>query len=434
MDETLYGRQLLKSDIPKSLRHVVDNDKQIKKVAGMSIDGQFVVCQRCGHENHRSQCQTSTGYYCVCCINMGKVKSDAFLYRIPRKLKQAKRERCCEWRGDLTKIQQRVANDLLTAYDNQTNHFVHAVTGAGKTEMLFPLIEKALTDGKIIGIATPRIDVCLELFPRLQAAFPSIKSNLLYGKSKQEFDGASLVICTTHQLMRFFHYFDILVIDEADAFPYVNSAELQYATKNALVKQGMMVFLTATSNKNLENYQNTTRSVVSRRFHGRDLPVPNTFYCPKLSTQLRKGTLPKKLIQTIDKQTHPLIVFFPDISLMLDSYNVLKKRWPDKQMGVVYASSKTREETVEKMRRGDLDILLSTTILERGVTFHCISVMVVCADHRVFNRATLIQIAGRVGRSRDSAVGKVLFLHEGKTTAIKQAIKEIKQMNRRSPL
>lgn len=432
MYDKLYGRQLLKSDIPKSLRRLIDQDKRIKKVVGMLVDGQFIVCQRCGHRNHQSQYRISTGYFCVYCINMGKVRNDEVLYRIPRKVKHSRRGVHCEWKGRLTQAQQCVANDLLMAYHNQTNHFVHAVTGAGKTEMLFPLIEKGLRDGKIIGIATPRIDVCLELYPRLQAAFPSINSNLLYGKSKQVFDGAPLVICTTHQLMRFFHYFDILVIDEADAFPYVNSEELQYATKNALHKKGMMVFLTATSNKSLENHQNTTKSVVSRRYHGRELPVPTTVFCSKLSKLLRQGKLPKKLIKTIEKQTQPLILFFPDISLMLATYELLKRRWPDKPMGVVYASFELREETVEKMRRGELDILLSTTILERGVTFKYISVIVVCADHRVFNRATLIQIAGRVGRSGDSSVGDVIFLHEGKTTAIQQAIKEINQMNRRS--
>ena len=46
-----------------------------------------------------------------------------------------------------------------------------AVTGAGKTEMLFAVLHQTLQEGRI-ALASPRVDVCLELFPRIQAVFP----------------------------------------------------------------------------------------------------------------------------------------------------------------------------------------------------------------------------------------------------------------------
>ncbi|MGX4686353.1 DEAD/DEAH box helicase [Vagococcus sp. JNUCC 83] len=430
MYHKLQGRQLLKRDIPKKfwkrkISHTVIT------VKGMTSFGKYIQCNRCGHRALKQACQMTDGYYCLYCINMGRVTSKSKLYRIPRLKRQEQPAIHCAWEGKLTVRQQQVADDLIESYLNGKHHFIHAVTGAGKTEMLFPLIEKGLSDGKNIGIATPRIDVCLELFPRLTKAFPSVSINLLYGSSDHQFDGASLVICTTHQLMRFYHYFDVLVIDEADAFPYVKSKELQFGAKQAMHEKGMSVFLTATSNNLLDNQLNTDKSIVSRRFHGRDLPVPEDKYCHKLSTRLKIGILPKKLIHLIDNQQQALILFFPDISQMIFIHQVIKKRWPDKRIEAVYAASKTREEAVQKMREGEIDVLLSTTILERGVTFKNISVCVVCADHQVFNRSTLIQIAGRVGRHSNYPDGDVLFLHEGKTRAIAQAIKEIKQMNRR---
>lgn len=44
------------------------------------------------------------------------------------------------------------------------NSLVHAVTGSGKTEMLFDLIAECMKEGKRACIATPRIDVVNELF------------------------------------------------------------------------------------------------------------------------------------------------------------------------------------------------------------------------------------------------------------------------------
>ena len=58
------------------------------------------------------------------------------------------------------------------------NRLVWAVTGAGKTEMLFAVLHQTLQEGGRIALASPRVDVCLELFPRIQAVF--LMKQLLY--------------------------------------------------------------------------------------------------------------------------------------------------------------------------------------------------------------------------------------------------------------
>jgi len=110
---------------------------------------------------------------------------------------------------------------------------------------------------------------------------------------------------------------------------------------------------------------------------------------------------------------------------------LLKNRYQNKTIFAIHAKSKDRELVVQKTRKGEIDILLSTTILERGVTFKNISVIVICAHHRVFNQSSLVQIAGRVGRHKDYPSGDVLFFHEGQSKDMKKAVKEIKEMNRR---
>lgn len=106
-----------------------------------------------------------------------------------------------------------------------------AVTGAGKTEMIFPLLEAALAAGGRALIATPRRDVVLELAPRLAKAFPAHSPAVLYGGSEDRWRRSGITLATTHQLLRFGQAFDLVIIDEIDAFPFHNDAMLDYAAK-----------------------------------------------------------------------------------------------------------------------------------------------------------------------------------------------------------
>ena len=62
----------------------------------------------------------------------------------------------------------------------------------------------------------------------------------------------------------------------------------------------------------------------------------------------------------------------------------------------VSSVTEDRLEQVQAFRDGELTILISTTILERGVTFPCVDVFVVEANHRLFTKSSLIQIGGEL--------------------------------------
>ena len=96
----------------------------------------------------------------------------------------------------------------------------------------------------------------------------------------------------------------------------------------------------------------------------------------------------------------------------------------------VHAADEARIDKVQEFRDKKIDILITTTILERGVTFKHVWVIIVAADDAIYTRASLIQIAGRVGRSSDDQDGLVLFCYHKYTLPIRQAISEIKRMNR----
>ena len=96
---------------------------------------------------------------------------------------------------------------------------------------------------------------------------------------------------------------------------------------------------------------------------------------------------------------------------------------------LVSSRDNQRAEKVQKMREAKYDILLTTMILERGVTFERISVIVLGADHPVFTKSSLVQIAGRADRKGPYTNSQVYFFYEEKTAAIRKACQEIKEMN-----
>ncbi|WP_369678834.1 helicase-related protein [Planococcus faecalis] len=75
----------------------------------------------------------------------------------------------------------------------------------------------------------------------------------------------------------------------------------------------------------------------------------------------------------------------------------------------VHSKDVDRKEKVLKLRQRQIPGVLTSTILERGITIPNVQVAVVGADQSVFDAAALIQIAGRVGRASDYPNGEMYF-------------------------
>ena len=111
------------------------------------------------------------------------------------------------------------------------------------------------------------------------------------------------------------------------------------------------------------------------------------------------------------------LVFFNNIELMVETYQHYRYHFSD----LIYVSSKDalRFSKVQALRNGEHAIVFTTTILERGFTMAQLDVIVINAH--TFEKAALIQIAGRVGRKQGAPTGKVIFMHEGVSIAMIQA-------------
>ena len=367
---------------------------------------------------------------------MKRVRSDQTLYYFPQE--DFPKQDVLTWCGQLTPFQEKVSEGLLQAVEKQEPTLVHAVTGAGKTEMIYQVVAKVIDEGGAVCLASPRIDVCLELYKRLQDDF-ACEIALLHGESDPYFR-TPLVVATTHQLLKFYQAFDLLIVDEVDAFPYVDNPTLYYAVKNSVKENGLRIFLTATSTDKLDRkvrLGELKRLSLPRRFHGNPLIIPKPVWLSDFNHCLEKNRLSPKLKSYIEKQrktAYPLLIFVSEIKKGEQLKEILQEQFPNEKIGFVSSITENRLEQVQAFRDRELTILISTTILERGVTFPCVDVFVVEANHRLFTKSSLIQIGGRVGRSMDRPTGDLLFFHDGINASIKKAIKEIQQMNKEAGL
>ena len=153
---------------------------------------------------------------------------------------------------------------------------------------------------------------------------------------------------------------------------------------------------------------------------------------------MKKKKVPKPVQRFIEEHVRVgkrFLLFVPRITLLNPIEVALRRQFPNAKFETVSSKrnvSGKKEST--KMRVGELDFLVTTTILERGVTFPGVDVCVINAHEEEFSREVLVQIAGRVGRTAECPTGEVVYFHNGKTKAMVQAIKEIEDLNRQALL
>lgn len=380
-------------------------------------------CNRCLAVMTRANRLPSGAWYCQECLTLGRVTDHTELFRFPKRTERIG-DGQLTWQGDLTADQARVSQELIATFDERRDRLLWAVTGAGKTEMLFPLLAHALVKQAQIAIVSPRVDVILELAPRLQQAFANTPIAILYG-GQHEVIESSLVLATTHQLLRFYHAFDLVIVDEVDAFPYATVPMLDRAVHQASV--GPIIYLTATpSNAMLRavQHQKLAVSYLARRFHQFPLPKPQVkLISTGLPTRAHYKMIEKMLI------TRQLLFFVPHIEQLAPLQTWFKQQGIDCQ--TVHANDPERQQKVAAFRAGDFPVLVTTTILERGVTIARCAVIVWQADAALFSTSALVQMAGRAGRSADSPDDPVIYYAKHYTSAIHQARRQIHQMNRR---
>ncbi|HKL73001.1 MAG TPA: DEAD/DEAH box helicase [Candidatus Onthovivens sp.] len=323
----------------------------------------------------------------------------------------------------LTPEQIEISNKILEGFKKKEDILVYAVCGAGKTELVFKVITYALKNHLKVGFAIPRKDVVIELARRFQEIFKDNVVTSLYGGNTKLLVG-DIIVLTTHQLYRYDHYFDLLILDEIDAFPYRDNQVLEALFKRSV--KGNYILMSATpSSETLIEFEGEKKLLLTlfQRYHGGKIPLPEVLIAPFFLMHLTLINEMKKIL----KENKPLLIFVPTIERAESLYQYLKHLF--KKGERVHSKSLKRNEIIEDFRNLKYDYLVTTSILERGVTLANLQVIIFEADSSIYNAPSLIQISGRVGRKADFPNGKVLFLASKKNKEIILALNEIGRLN-----
>lgn len=372
-------------------------------------------CLRCGSQNYFHE--DCFGTYCRRCVVFGRLNIHEKQH--PVKLSKPQKKVSIHLTYALTTAQKQ-ASQLLLDYIEKSAVIIHAVCGAGKTEILIPLLEKYFNLGYTICISIPRRQVALELYQRLKEIICDIDI-VVVCKDYTRKTKAPFVICTTHQLYRYYKAFDILIIDEVDAFPYENDVVLHKIAHQSYKKH--IVYMSATlSNSSLKwiKKNNIQLITLNQRYHERKLPIPKIYTLPFFMQFVF-------LLYYIHKFSHlTKLIFLPTIKQCESLYRILKRKYP---VFLLTSQSSNKSEILQDLMQQSQRILITTTIMERGITIEDASVIVMNAQHHVFSEASLIQIAGRVDRKIKSYNAPIYFLSTYKTPKLSNIVKQLKEKN-----
>lgn len=460
----IAGRQISEGELPTMANIMgIENNELIQELdeavyrgfgewlPAISRDESGWKCERCSSiQIQQWPCLYGTAGTCLECEIMGCQTSLQALWRFnPHKLcieetSWNKDEDTLEkkWTIEFTSAQMKAAEKLLayTADLQSKEVLVWAACGAGKTEVCFPLIAKYISEGKKVLFAAPRQDVVHDVHPRLEKNFPNISIKILTGAMPADFEHTQLTVATTHQVLKFYRCFDVIILDEVDAYPYSGSVALHYGIKIALRQEGQIIYMTATPSEELLKKTQVGQCPVIRlalRHHGQPLPIPQWFKMPLyLEYPIQAARINQwSMIKTLEAQIRkimvngPLLVFVPVVALVEEWVDVFIRMFPATIIEGSWSSDSKRREKVNAFLDGKYDIFISTSILERGITVPKVQVIVLYADHKIFDVRSLVQMAGRAGRTTDHPTGTVIFIADQETKAIQAARAWIEEQN-----
>jgi ATP-dependent DNA helicase RecG len=147
----------------------------------------------------------------------------------------------------------------------------------------------------------------------------------------------------------------------------------------------------------------------------------------KIKTVVREAHEVERVYQFIDREiadgaqiyiVYPIIEESEKLNLkpLTHGFEQISKRFPDRRVAMMHGRMKAeeKEQTMQRFKRGEVDILVSTTVIEVGIDVPNASMMLIVDADR-FGLSQLHQLRGRVGRGERKSY--CVLLHEAKAAA-----------------
>lgn len=373
-------------------------------------------CKRCSNEDPRYFFKGSSGYYCRKCVQFKRIlleeENESFDYEVNSQAFEY------EFSYTLTNKQKLVSKKCKETL-KECDVLLHCVCGAGKTELTVESISDYLQRGLKVCYAISRKEVVKELAIRFSNIFKNANVVSVYGGKTKVLSG-DLIVCTTHQLFRYYQTFDLLILDEVDAFPLKDNDTLMSIAINAC--KGRILYSTATINDFLKKYLKLRpykEIKLLTRPSGKPIIVPNVFYGPSFIHIFY-------LFKLMHDMTNQCIVFVHSKRLCKILYLLFKSFY---SCTYVYSDLLKRDENIKAFKNKDYQFIFATTVLERGITILDVNVIVLDFKQGCFDESSLIQMTGRVGRNYKNPYGYAYILSTHVSKEIENCVNNLREAN-----
>lgn len=133
---------------------------------------------------------------------------------------------------------------------------------------------------------------------------------------------------------------------------------------------------------------------------------PGFVICPLITSGIPAASYTRRISPTINESAvSSLALFTVERKAVTAEERRLTHRFPMARIGVIHGRIKSvaREKIIKKFKTGEVDILLSTTVVEVGID-NPLTTWILIEEADRFGLATLHQLRGRVGRGERASV------------------------------
>lgn len=336
---------------------------------------------------------------------------------------------------DLTGAQRRAAWEIIQDFERKTpmNRLLQGDVGSGKTVVAGLAARQAAHAGFQTAVMAPTEILAsqhAETLSKLLEPF-GVTVGLLTGSVKgtarktlyeQIYSGSVDVVVGTHALIQEtvkFHKLGFVVIDEQHRFGVAQRQELLKKSKH----MPHLLAMTATPiprSLALTVYGELDVSILNELPKGRK-PIATKIWSPNSRAQLYE-----KVDQeiTAGRQAYVICSLIDDNpdneikSVQAEFKKLQNSIFKHRRIGLLHGKLKSdeKESVMTQFSSGDLDILVSTTVVEVGVDVPNATVMLIENADR-FGLSQLHQLRGRVGRSSHQSYCYLITSDSSKPTA-----------------
>lgn len=341
----------------------------------------------------------------------------------------------------LTDAQNNVLEDIFSDMASQysMNRLVQGDVGSGKTIIAFLAILFAVYNDKQCALLAPTTLLAEQHYENFSVMFPEIHCRLLTSnttssekkKIKDEIaSGEAKVIIGTHAIIQddvVFMNLGLVITDEQHRFGIRQRlSALQKADKpHALIMSATPIPRTLS----LILYGDMDISIINQMPEGRK-PIKTHFVNDKkldemyafISKQLNEGRQGYVICPLIEASETM------DLNAAETIFEEMKVRFAPYQVGLIHGKMKAadKDDVMHAFKKGDISLLVSTTVIEVGIHVSNATVMLIMNTER-FGLSQLHQLRGRVGRGADQSF---CFLYSKKlSTTAKQRIETLVNSN-----